>query len=326
MHVTPETSVQGTRDLAHPAGIGAPATSYAPGRLHGMGRLAFGFTVCLSLTLWVTVTGAQEPAAPPVPVPVPTWSCAEMERFLQTASIGRQRDIPVGITVPSRAMLDDGTRQHEAAIQTADISIPIFETPRGKELGFRDSWRFNVAGYELAKIVELNMVPPYVERKVSGHPASLSWWVSDAMMERDRYRKKIRPPDVQSWNAQMNAVRVFRELIYDTDFNMTNILITKDWRIWMIDFTRAFRDWKTLHDSKELIKADRRLLANLRGLTEEVLEQKVGKWLFKSQIDAILARRDLIVRFFDNAVATRGEAAVLYDLPRTTEACGAGLQ
>ena len=35
------------------------------------------------------------------------------------------------------------------------------------------------------------MVPPYVERRVSGKDASVSWWVPDAMMEKDRYQKKI---------------------------------------------------------------------------------------------------------------------------------------
>ena len=36
---------------------------------------------------------------------------------------------------------------------------------RGTELNFRDTWKFNVAGYELAKMLQLNMVPPYVERR-----------------------------------------------------------------------------------------------------------------------------------------------------------------
>ena len=38
------------------------------------------------------------------------------------------------------------------------------------------------------------------------------------------------------------------------------------------------------------------------------------------------ARRDLIVQFFDKEVAAKGEGAVLYDLPRSSETCGAGLQ
>ena len=277
------------------------------------------------LSVWVaggTAGRAQLPAAGSTE----TLGCAAIESFLRTAKIVGQRDIPVGVTVPRRATLDDGRMRHDAAIQDTDERKHIFETARATELNFRDSWSFNVAGYELAKILQLNMVPPYVERKVDGRPASVSWWVNDAMMGRDRYRKKIAPPNPRTWNEEMYAVRVFHQLIYDTDPNLTNLLITKDWRVWMIDFSRAFRLMKRLNNPKDLVKCDRRLLANLRTLNKQTLQQKLGRWLTEPEIDGVLARRDLIVALFDNAVLERGEAAILYDLPRTSEACGAGLQ
>jgi len=248
-----------------------------------------------------------------------------MEAFLKTAKVVSRRDSPVGVTVPTRATLDNGTLQHEASIQTVDIRNTTFQGSLGTELNFRDTWQFNVAGYELAKILKLNMVPPYVERRVAGKDASVSWWVSDAMMERDRNNKKIEPPDSAKWNDQMYAARVFHELIADTDFNTTNLLITKDWQIWMIDFSRAFRITKTLQNPNRLTKVDRTLLAGMRGLTAETLQQKLGRWLGKLELAGLLARRDQIVQFFDTQIAAKGEAAVLYDLPRTTEACGGGL-
>jgi hypothetical protein len=287
-------------------------------------RLDPRLPVCVLLTLCVAlnVTGAQAPTAPPVA----TLNCAEMEAFLKTAKMGRRQGIPTGVTLPSRATLDDGQLRHDAAIQTVDVTKRMHQTRRGTEMNFRDTWEFNVAGYELAKMLELNMVPPYVERKVSGVPASVSWWVSDAMMERDRFQQKITPPDLPRWFQEMSAARAFHELIGDSDSNMTNMLITKDWRIWMIDFSRAFRPTKALHDPKELTKVDRKLLGNLRRLSGDVLQQRLGRWLNRTEIEAVLARRDLIVGLFDREVATKGEAAVLYDLPRSSEPCGAGLQ
>jgi hypothetical protein len=275
------------------------------------------------LTLWLcfAAVAAQAPASPPV-----TLTCAEMETFLKTAKIGRQRSIPVGVTVPSRATLDDGKLQHDASIQTIDESKTTFATARGTEFNFRDSWQFNVAGYELAKMLELNMVPPYVERTVSGVPASLSWWVNDAMMEKERFQKKISPPNVARWTAELSAARVFHELIADTDFNMTNLLITKDWRVWMIDFSRAFRLTKSLREPKNLTRVDRKLLVNLRGLTLEGLQQRLGRWVNTPEIEAVLARRDLMVKFFDDEIAAKGEGTVLYDFARTSEPCGLGLQ
>ena len=87
-----------------------------------------------------------------------------METFLKTAKIGPKRDLSVGVTVPSRATLQGETLRHDASIQTVDVRSTTFQTSRGTELNFRDTWQFNVAGYELAKMLQLNMVPPYVEK------------------------------------------------------------------------------------------------------------------------------------------------------------------
>jgi hypothetical protein len=287
-------------------------------------RLArVSLSVCLlsAALLLQALTHAYQAAAPAADL-----TCAEMETFLKTAKVVSQKGTSVGITAPSRAMLDNGTLQHGASIQTVDIKKTTFEGSRGVELNFRDAWQFDVAGYELAKMLRLNMVPPYVERRVAGKDAAVSWWINDAMMEKDRYQKKIAPPEPGKWNEQLYAARIFHELIGDTDFNMTNMLITKDWRIWLIDFTRAFRWSKTINDPKQLTRADRTLLTSMRELTPGGAQQALGRWLSKGEIEGLLARRDQIVQFFDREVAAKGEHAVLYDLPRSHETCGAGLQ
>ena len=151
-----------------------------------------------------------------------------MEEFLREGKIGPPKNIPKGVTLPTRATLEPNGMQHDAAVQTVNIAKASYQTTRGTELNLKDYWAYNVAGYELAKILELNMLPPYVERKVSGESASLSWWVNDSMMEIDRKNRKMEPPDLDSWNKQMYAVRVWHRLIYDTDPNLTNILIDKN--------------------------------------------------------------------------------------------------
>jgi len=252
-------------------------------------------------------------------------TCAQIEEFLRLGKIGQQKNIPKGITLPTRATLEYNGVQHDAAVQTVNIAKPSFQTSKGAELNFKDYWAYNVAGYELAKILELNMVPPYVERKVGGQAASLSWWVNDSMMEIDRKNRQMEPPDLDSWNKQMYAVRVWHQLIYDTDPNLTNILITKDWQIWIIDFTRAFRIHKDLRDPKDLVRCDRKLLAKLRTLDKDMLKEKLSRWLTKTEIEALATRAGKIVEFFDKETAAKGEGAVLYDTPRTSQACGTGL-
>ena len=70
--------------------------------------------------------------------------------------------------------------------------------------------------------------------------------------ETDARREKIRPPDTVDWQRQWDVMRVFRELVDDTDRNQTNMLITEDWRVWMVDFTRAFRKTKALREPEAL--------------------------------------------------------------------------
>jgi hypothetical protein len=284
--------------------------------------LRVSFILLVTVRASFVVLAAQAPGASAPE----SLTCGEMETFLRTAKpVGRGRDLSVGVTVPSRITLDNGTFRHDAAIQDVEVKKPTFEGLLKTEVNFRDSWQFNVAGYELAKLLGLNMVPPYVERVMFGSASSVSWWIDDAMMERDRFRKKIRPPDAAQWNRQIYVVRVFHELIADSDPNMTNMLITRDWRVWLIDFTRAFRQTRTLNKPDALRQIDRTLLTNLRTLTAQDVQQALGRWLMKPELQALLARRDRIVQLFDKQLASRGEAAVLYDLDRTSEPCGHGL-
>ena len=254
-------------------------------------------------------------------------TCAEMEQFLKAAKVGVQRTTSKGVTQPKQASLADGESKHDAAIQTVNISKTSYQTQRGTELNFRDFWGFNIAGYELAKLLDLNMVPPYVERKSGGQSGSFSWWVDDAMLEVERVQKKIQPPDVEAWNRQMFTARVFGQLIANMDPNLTNFLITKDWQLWLIDFTRAFRATKDLPNPKDLVQCDRKVLAKLRALDRAALEEKLvkPKYVNKMELEGLLARRDKIVAFFDKEIAAKGEAAVLYDLPRSGQPCGVGL-
>ena len=246
----------------------------------------------------------------------PNLTDAEKEDFLLKAKVVSMRNINTGVTGTRRAVLDDGKLKHDAHIQTVDISKTSFQTDRGTEFNFRDSYKFNIAAYELDKLLDLNMVPPHVERKVVGHMSSVGWWLDDSMMEGDRKKRKMEPPDVHFWNLQMYVVRVFDQLVYNMDSNLGNLMITKDWKIWKVDHTRAFRTMKDLKSPKDLVQCDRKLLGKLRELNKDTLKEKLGHYLTNSEIEGLLARRDKIVKFFDDQVAQKGEAAVLYDLDR----------
>lgn len=237
----------------------------------------------------------------------------EREAFLATASFAT--DAPTDGRPSWRAGLDDGTRRHDASVVTEDGSGPT-----------RRNYRFNVAAYELDKLLGLNLVPPSVERSVNGRPASVIWWLENfAMNELDRRRKGIDPPDPDRWGRQVQAVRVFDELISNTYRDTApplylntvwdNLLITTDWTIWITDHTGAFRTRQDLQDPDSLIRCPRTVLGRLRQLNREQLQQTLQKYLSSQQLDALEVRRALLVRHFDYQIESHGEGVVLYDLP-----------
>jgi hypothetical protein len=223
---------------------------------------------------------------------------AQQERFLLTAEIDGSTAAGRGLTGTRKATLSDGQHTHAAHIQTIDIYMPLFKGKDGsQEQDFKDTWKFNVAAYRLAKLLHLTyMVPVSVARVVDGKPASVSWWVDGvAMDEKERVTRGISPPDVVAWNAQMDTIRIFDQLIYNTDRSQENLLITGDWKVWMIDHTRAFRKWPTLRRPTAVTHCNPDLLRWLKALRREDVARDIGDLLTPEEIDGMMARRDLIL-------------------------------
>ena len=254
---------------------------------------------------------AQEPAASARPVLTPE----QMEDFLLKAEIGKMKAAGTGVTDSRRATLSDGRITHDAHIQTVNESKVKFEGTRGTELNFKDNYAFNITGYRLARLLGLDNVPMSVERRVQGIPAAVTWWVDDVLMdENERQKKHTSGPSPERTAKQTHIMRVFDELIENTDRNGGNILWTKDWKMWLIDTTRAFRIDKGLKNPKLLERCEANLLEKMRKLTTETLTQELGDTVGKSEIEALLARRDALVKHFDALVAQRGRGAVLYTM------------
>jgi hypothetical protein len=246
----------------------------------------------------------------------------EQEVFLLEAPIARGsvRRLGTGVTVSRRATLTDGATTYDAHIQTVDIAMPIFEAGRHSEIDFKDSYKFNIAGYRLARLIGLDNVPVSVERTFERQPAAFTWWVDDVRMdEHGRVEKGVYGPDALRFTQQTQIMYVFDELIQNRDRNRGNVLWTSDWTLWMIDHTRAFRTGHELLRPERLQRIDRTLLDNLRRLTREALGDVMGRILTSREMDAVMARRDLIVAHYDARIAERGEGAVLFTLRSAAE-------
>jgi hypothetical protein len=237
----------------------------------------------------------------------------QIKHFLLTAKVVTEHAAKKGITHTLRLTLSDGTVTHDASFQSIDEHKTSMQLAAGTQLNFVDSYRYNLAAYELAEMIGIdNMLPVYVERKWKGDTGSLSWWLPVKMDEAERYARKISPPDLDAWNHQMYKIRVFDELIYDTDANLTNVLIGQNWEIWRIDFTRAFRTERELKDTKNLTNCDRQLFERLKALDASALAASTKGYLTKFEVEGVMARRDKIVAQFQKLISQKGEKEVLY--------------
>ena len=237
----------------------------------------------------------------------------QQEAFLRTAKITSEKASKKGITGTVRVTMTDGKITHDASVQRINDHQTVFQGAGGTtELNFKDTYMFNIAGWKLAKMLGIeDMVPPSVERSYKGDTASFTWWIDDVLMdEEERLAKKISPPDRDHWDKEIQVMHVYDQLMYNTDSNATNLLIDKQWRVWMIDHTRAFRRQTALMDPKMLSTCDRTMLAKMKALNAASLEKEMKNYLEKGEIQGLLARRDLIVKFF----AAKGDSA-LYDRP-----------
>ncbi len=265
-------------------------------------RLFLAAVVCLTCGLFA-VAGDE-----------PNLTKEQIKQFLLTAKVVQSHQSKKGVTNTSRLTLSDGTITHDASFQPIDEHKPQMKLSSGAiEINFVDSYKYNIAAYELAELVGMDdIVPVYVERKWEGHVGSLSWWLPVKMDEVERYTKKITPPDADAWNNQMYKIRVFDQLVSDADPNLTNVLIGENWQIWRIDFSRSFRLNKEPKEPKDLVRCDRQLLEKLKALDENTLREKTSRYLTKDEVKAVMARRDKIVARFQKLVAEKGENQVLY--------------
>jgi hypothetical protein len=242
----------------------------------------------------------------------------QQRTFLLKAKVIESRPIGRGITGSLRLTLSDGTVTHDAAFQsindrTTEAARRRMEKRAG-ELNFVDSYLYNLAAYEISRLLGVDdMMPTTVERRWQGKVGSLAWWVDDVLMdEAARETSPVQPPRPLEFHRRRLKMSVFAELVGDIDRNKGNILYTNDWRVVMIDFTRAFRLHRELRFAPSLTSIDRVMWKRLQSLTQDALRQATGRHLTLEESSAVMRRHALLVEHYTRLISERGEDAVLY--------------
>jgi hypothetical protein len=240
-------------------------------------------------------------AVPGTPIPVQgskIWIGREkeVEDYLKTAHVQRMEAVPVGVTHPRRAFFDPGGPVASVAFKNL---IP------SRQSGFWESYKAEIAAYELDKVLGLRMVPPTVERKVNGETGSAQLWVEHCTLLKEKDMSKS--PDIAAWNRQVYRQRVWDNLVGNIDRNQGNLLMDEAWNLILIDHSRAFT--ATMKMPFPMIKIDREFYEKIKALDEPTLKAALGPWLFDGP-KPILKRRDKIVEHFDGLIAKYGETGV----------------
>jgi hypothetical protein len=271
------------------------------------------------------VEGTQEPAQNSSEAPKRVWYGADKQplpfqtdeeviEFLKTAKPGKARGASKGTMGVRWVELEKGGIKARAALRDMREEKDVATLASGQRiLNFRDDWIFECAAYELARMLGLDNIPPTTERTIFGKKSSLQLWLENVLMDEEhRLKNKITPPDVFRWNRQVQTMRAFDNLIYNFDRNMGNILIDTDWKLWMIDHTRAFRREADLPNAASVHQIERNFFERIKALDEKEVEQRLKPYLRKFEIEALMKRRDKLVEHIEKLIAEKGEAQVLF--------------
>lgn len=218
----------------------------------------------------------------------------ELTDFLATGEIIEKKYIGTGVTKPMKITIKKGEKTINAVFKTIDTN-PLTR----KEYNESDRYHYDVAAYRLDRMLDLQMVPVAILRTIDSREGVLQYWVEDSINERDREEQKLTFDGFCKKIEQYWMRYIFDILIYNEDRNLTNILWTKnDFMMVFIDHTRAFRLFHNRPNQyrKAPLNVSDLLIKKLNALNYENLNKELSPYLNKWQIDAILKRRDLILK------------------------------
>lgn len=233
------------------------------------------------------------------------WVRSDMEAFLKTAEIVKvDKDQESGRTSPWVIMLQAGDETEKGFFKHVDRRRPGF---------LADSYIYELAAYELDRMLDAGLVPPVVSRQVENIDGSLQLFVVGCMRESDRSRKSISPPDAANFEDMKKEISIFEHLTYCVPNDPDDLLIQKECKkIWRVDFSQAFVPEHDLIPDLPVLRCSRLLWRNLKNLDETEVRKRLGVFLNSQEVEAVLARRIRLMEKIQSLIDQKGEEAVLF--------------
>jgi hypothetical protein len=258
-----------------------------------------------ALLVFVAAVGASAPVRPQTAAhaapgkTAKTWigQEARIEKELKTAEVVRLEDIGTGVTRPRRAYLKPG-----GIVESMTWKV----LPPGYRGSYWESYKSEIAAYELDKLLGLKMIPPAVEREIDGSVGAAIMWISPATSVKQMGGKV---PTDRIAGEEIRRMQLFDDFIGNSDRNAGNILVDEANEVILIDHSRAFVESKDLPVKFERVDAD--LWTAIQGLTADALRSHLGPLIGERAVDAMIERRDRIRQTIDALVAKNGRTRVI---------------
>ena len=176
-----------------------------------------------------------------------------------------------------------------------------------------DSYMYELAAYELNKLLEQQIVPPLVQRRIEEMEGSLQIFVPGCVTEVYRSRKNIDPPPGNNFDRKLADIKVFEYLTGEPCYDAEDILVDcEKWDVWRVDFSEAFSDSSSLENDCPIERCSRTFFFRLKSLDKNSIRQVLEPYLIPVEIDALLKRKAKILSILEQRIAEFGEDNVLF--------------
>lgn len=285
-------------------------------RRRWLGRQVAQIAVLWMLTGPVATAGGTEDEAVwtgHVASPLSLANSSEILTFLREARVVSIEDVDSGVTKPWKVQLErDGVRAN-AIFRYVDLYRKRWKSKDGLRKNFRDSYRYECAAFELARLLGIENIPPVVLRAIKGKQGSLQFWVENSMTELERRAQALEPPDPERWKRNYQMMYLFDNLIYNDDRHYGNILVDPAWNFWLIDATRAFLTIDELKTPSIIRVCSKPVWERLQNVTDAEITARLEAILKPSELEPVLARRRILLEVIREQISLRGEEQVLID-------------
>lgn len=229
----------------------------------------------------------------------------DLEHFLRAAHITNieKGKIP-GRTAAWKITLEDETQLRYGVFKYVHHIRPTLVA---------DSYTYELAAYELDKLLDFGAIPSVVEREIEGLKGSLQIRIENCFPLDVQQQQNLPPPDEEAFQNSLEELNVFENFVYCERRELDDVLIHQEsWKVCRVDFGEAFSPTSELIPGQKILRCSKKLFQNLQKLDDDSIKTKLKDYLNEEEISALLKRKTSIIKTIKKLIEEKGEEAVLF--------------